>query len=100
MNNDQLLIAVCLFVAAMSCAFGASLVTYAIVGEINRKLPDDQRFSYLWWYPAKYERVRREYHRLYPQGRLLSYGYVLIALAFVFLLGFAWELGFFSFWTS
>jgi len=41
-----------------------------MVDEVNRKLPEDQQFEHLFWYPTKSLRLIREYKRLYPNGRL------------------------------
>jgi hypothetical protein len=68
---------------------------FAIIGEVNRKLPDQQRISYLWGYAAKYERIIREYQRLCPGGRLVTYYYISVALGLLLGLAFAWQFGFF-----
>lgn len=42
-----------------------------IVNQVNIKLPEKDHFAQYGWYPAKSQRLRREYRRLYPEGRLL-----------------------------
>jgi len=59
-----------LFAAATSLVIGANLVLYVMIGEINRKLPEEQQIGYLGFYPSKAFRITREYRRLYPGGHL------------------------------
>jgi hypothetical protein len=59
-----------LFAAATSLVIGANLVLYAMIGEINRKLPEEQQIGYLGFYPSKAFRITREYRRLCPGGHL------------------------------
>ena len=73
----------------------ANAVLYAIVGEVNRKLTDDQQIGYFVWYPAKTLRVFREYRRLYPDGRLSLYYKLWLGLGLTALLGCAWQIGIF-----
>jgi hypothetical protein len=73
----------------------SNLVMLAIVEEVNRKLPDEQRISEFWWYVAKYERTFREYRRLYPAGRLIKYFYGSVAMGVLLLVASAWQFGFF-----
>jgi len=42
-----------------------------MIQEINRKLPEKEQISYLWGHPVKYRKIKNEYRRLYPSGRLL-----------------------------
>ena len=55
-------------------AFGlASTITgFAIVEAVNEKLPEREQFDPFWWGPSKTFRLRREYRRLYPEGKLLG----------------------------
>jgi len=71
-----------LFAAAVTCAVLGGYVMFAMIGEVNRKLPEDQQISYLWGHYAKYQRILREYRRLYPKGRLGSAWMLLVALVF------------------
>lgn len=81
-------------IVALACVstFGlvASLANLKIVDKVNDVLPKDKQFATLGWYSAKYQRLNREYKRLYPDGRLLLKFRVLTALAFVCLLISAW----------
>lgn len=82
---------------SLASAFGlfANAVLYAMVGEINRKLPDNQQIGYFTWYPSKERRVFKEYKRLYPTGRLSLYFKLWLALSLTSLLGCAWQIGIF-----
>jgi hypothetical protein len=94
----QLIVQILIFLSAISCMIWAGFVTFAIIGEINRKLPEKDQISYLWGYPAKSRRINDEYRRLYPTGRLLFYGRALVCAAFGFLLALAlgWRFGVFK----
>jgi len=69
-------------------AFGlASTITgFAIVEAVNAKLPEREQFDPFWWGPSKTSRLRREYRRLYPEGKLLRRQSVLAAAMFVCIL--------------
>lgn len=68
-----------------SLMFASGLILYAMIGKVNRKLPEDKQIAYLGFYPAKAFKITREYRRLYPRSHLNS---VRIALAVI---GFALE---------
>jgi hypothetical protein len=55
---------------ATSCLVLSALCLTQEIGEINRQLPDDQQLSYWGMYTEKFVRVKHEYKRLYPRGRL------------------------------
>jgi hypothetical protein len=74
----------------------ANLVLYAIVGEVNRKLPEDRQFKYLFWYPGKVSLLKKEYRRLYPEGNLASLFNACAGLSAFLMLAFAWQFGFFK----
>jgi len=48
----------------------SGLVISAMIGEVNRKLPEDQQVSYMWRYPGKFSDIRDHYKRFYPKGPL------------------------------
>jgi hypothetical protein len=58
-----------LFLACSSCILSAFLL-WQEIGEINRKLPDTQQISYWGMHPAKMAKVKSEYRRLYPSGKI------------------------------
>src|SRR5262245_20412244 len=94
-NNQHLILALVFFIASISFGLISNFVMFAIIGEVNRKLPDEHRISYLGWHIAKYQRTVREYRRFYPGGRFVVYHYVALALCVLLLAASGWELGFF-----
>ena len=92
----NLKIALSLFVAAQTLILVSGFVLFAIIGEVNRRLSDQQQFSYLWGHFSKYVDIFREYRHLYPAGRLDLYCKVFLACGFILLLGSAWKLGLFQ----
>ena len=83
-----------LLAVSVTFAVLANLVHYMMIGEVNRKLPDDQQISYLLGYPGKYGRVIREYRRLCPNSRLDLLMKAFATLSLAFLVAFGWDLGF------
>lgn len=72
---------------AVSCAVLSGFILAQEIGEINRRLPEDQQVSYWWMYAEKFVRVKNEYRRLYPNGRLYTLGRAFeVAAAFFFVL--------------
>jgi hypothetical protein len=61
-----------------------SFVHMAMVGELNRKLPDEAQIGYFGGHIGKLLRVRREYLRLYPNGRLLRQFELSAAIGLIF----------------
>ena len=84
-----------LFAGAVSLMIASALLFYALVGKVNRFLPENEQLSYLFMYPGKVSRVKREYKRLYPKSKLLLLRLVLNTLSFASLLGCLVQLGFF-----
>lgn len=76
-----------LLAGATTCALLGGYVMFAMIGKVNKKLPDGDQISYLWGHYAKEHRVLQEYKHLYPEGRLDSIFLGLVAL--MFLLGIA-----------
>ena len=72
-----------LLAAATSLAVGANFVLYVMIGEVNRKLPEDQQIGYLGFYPSKAFRITREYRRFYPGGRLNTVRIILNIIGFL-----------------
>jgi hypothetical protein len=93
--TPSLLRALGLFSAAVTLILFSGFLTFAMIGEINRKVPDSERISYLFGHPAKYLRILREYRRLYPVGHLRLYFHISFFTGVAFLVGSAWFLGFF-----
>jgi len=82
---------------ALACfsIFGlvASLTNLQMLDQVNDMLPRNEQFATLGWYFSKYQRLNREYKRLYPGGRLLLKVRVLIVLMFACLFLSAWGFG-------
>ena len=72
-----------LLAGGATLAIGSSLVISAMIGEVNRRLPDDQQVSYLWGYPGKLSGIREQYKRFYPKGKLSKVLTVLEALVLI-----------------
>ena len=53
-----------------TCAVVATVLTYQEIGEVNRQLPAEGQIRYLFMYPGKMTRIRAEYRRFYPRGRV------------------------------
>jgi hypothetical protein len=49
----------------------ANLLTYAILGQINARLPENERLSYMGFHLGKNSRMAHLSKHFYPSGRLL-----------------------------
>lgn len=54
-----------------------------MIGEVNRKHPDDQQYSYMFFYPGKMQKIMADYRQLYPHGRLNLWGRALQIAGFL-----------------
>ena len=90
--TTHVIVGIVAFVCGLVCAITGTLVVFEMVNGVNEKLPEDQQFSHLWWYPSKQKQLLLEYERLYPDGGLARRWRVLIILVFAF--------GFVSAWGS
>jgi len=68
--------AILLALAASCCALSGFFL-WQEIGEVNRKLSDAEQISYWgmhlsYWgmHPLKMARIRKEYRRLYPSGKI------------------------------
>ena len=65
---------VLLLTAAVTAAVLSTLVFYIMIGKVNEKLPEKQKFPYFFSFSFSYfskpTAVRKEYKRLYPNGHL------------------------------
>ena len=95
--TSSLVIPLIMFTAAVSLVLIENFILFAIIGEVNRKLPENEQIGYLFWYPGKFGRIKRRYHEFYPNGRLLSAFYACVIVSIILLLATAWKLGFFRF---
>ena len=63
------LILVC---GGITLAVASALVFFAMIGEVNRKLPEDQQIAYIGGLPSKRAKITNQYRRFYPQGYLVQ----------------------------
>lgn len=73
-----------------SCLVVSGFFFVQEIGEVNRRLPEEKQISYWWMYAGKYTRIRDEYRRLYPSGRIHMFskvfeitGFALLVLALI-----------------
>jgi hypothetical protein len=83
------------FIFALACTYVSGLLLFAMTGEVNRKLPEDQQFGYMLKYPGKIGRIRSEYKRLYPHGRIALYWDLSAVVMLISVVVVAWTMGFF-----
>ena len=88
-------VSVILAALGASCLALSGFLLTQEVGEVNRKLPEDRQISYWWWNPERYRRLKNEYKRLYPSGRIHKTAMVVEITGFVFWLLAAIAAGFF-----
>ncbi len=83
------------FAGMLTCTFVSGLLLYVMIGEVNRRLPDNKQIPYLFMYPGKVSRIKAEFRRYYPDSRLNFVRGACNALTVVFALALLWQLGFF-----
>jgi len=93
MINVPAVVVLCL--ASSSCILSAFFL-WQEIGEINRKLPDTEQISYWGMYPGKMARIKQEYKRLYPFGKIDLARRICQYVAFVFAALLLIPLGFFK----
>ncbi len=81
---------------AGSCAIFSSFLLWQEIGEVNRKLSEAEQISYWGMHPLKMARVKREYKRLYPNGKLDLMRRILQYVGFGFMILLLIPLGFFN----
>jgi hypothetical protein len=84
-----------LFGGWISTSLASVLMVYRMVEDVNLKLPEGQRFEYTDWYSGKVGKLKKQYYRAYPEGRLVLMFNISIALSSAFALAFMWQFGFF-----
>ncbi len=87
--------AVILLSLASSSGILSAFFLWQEIGEINRKLPDAEQISYWGMHPVKMAKVKREYNRLYPSGKIDLMRRILQYAAFAFAVLLLIPLGFF-----
>jgi hypothetical protein len=65
----------------------SNFIMFMMIGEVNRKKPDEGTISYFGFTYGKLSKILTEYRHLYPQGKLHLYWKVCLVLAFSALAG-------------
>jgi hypothetical protein len=68
-----------------SFAIFANMISFAMIGKINERVPESERISYFWWGTE----VRKRFKELYPESRLtllLDLCVILMVVSFLVLL--------------
>jgi hypothetical protein len=52
---------------------------------VNRKVPDAEQISYSFMYPGKMQKIKADYKRLYPTGKVETWRVTLQSAMFAFL---------------
>ncbi len=76
----RLALAFALLLCAGALGILAAINHSAIIDAVNAKLPTNNQFESIGWYPTKTLRLHREYRRLYPDGNLISRQGILAAI--------------------
>lgn len=87
--NPRIVGGVLCFCAAMSGLFLANMFLTMMIGEINRKRQDGSLVSYIGFNGPRILRICSEYHRFYPEGKVLIYAIGAFFLAMIGLVGVA-----------
>jgi hypothetical protein len=69
--------------AGISLIITSGFIFYAMIGKVNRKLPDNEQIGYIGFYPAKVFRITAEYRRLYPHSHLNAVRILLSVVGFI-----------------
>jgi hypothetical protein len=67
-SNGRVLV---FLLCATLCFLIASIIMYAITSQVNTRLSQGERFSYLGSYLTKNRKIAATYRQLFPRGRLL-----------------------------
>jgi len=78
-----------------SCAAIGSVLVHREIAAVNRKVPDAEQISFSLMYPSKMQKIKAEYKRLYPTGKVETWRLSLQIAMFAFLALAAIFLGFF-----
>ena len=72
----------------ITCFVISALFLWQEIGEINKSRSPEKPISYWGMYPEKMARIKREYKRLYPSGRIeyLRVAFQIAGLIFMALL--------------
>ena len=79
------------------CAMVSGFFLLQEIAEVNRKLPSDAQISYWGMYPGKMDRIKTEYRRLYPSGKIDRLRFIFQLAAFGFMIPLIFTIGVFKF---
>jgi hypothetical protein len=68
-----------------SCAGINSILVHREIAAVNRRVSDAEQISYSFMYPAKMQKIKAEYRRLYPVGKLETWRQTAQIAMFAFL---------------
>jgi hypothetical protein len=69
LSATTIIVLILLWMAVAGFGIAAALNSFEIV---NARRPENERFDWSMWYPGKWERLHREYRRMFPSGKLLK----------------------------
>ena len=81
--SARIVAGIILFCLAISAIILTNLFQMMMIGEINRKRPENKLVSYFGFTPFKTLRIFREYRHLYPVGKLHIYAPACFGLAMI-----------------
>jgi len=96
MPVPRLVILIIALVGCSACGIIGTIINLQMVERVNSQMPPESQFFPIGWYIAKSLRLKREYRRLYPNGKLLLAEKVVAGGMFVCVAACAWALGFFQ----
>jgi hypothetical protein len=76
------------------CAAVSSVLVHKEINHVNAKLSDEEQISLSFMYPGKMQKIKSEYKRLYPAGKIEAWRMALQIAGFGFLALAAIWLGF------
>ena len=77
-----------------TCAAIGSVLVHREIAAVNRKVPQAEQISWSFMYPGKMQKIKAEYKRFYPTGRVETWRVTLQAAMVAFLALAAISLGF------
>jgi hypothetical protein len=68
-----------------SCAAMGSILVHREIAAVNRKVPEAEHVSYSFMYFGKMQKIKADYRRLYPTGKVEAWRVTLQIAMFAFL---------------
>ena len=79
-----------------TCAVLSGFLVCQEIGEVNRKLSNEEQISYWFMHPGKMQKIKAAYKRFYPTGTVEAWRISLQIAAFAFFAAAAITSGFFK----